>query len=245
MGTTAYTRISQMGFGLAAAGAVAAMAAGFGSRFGLWRFTTGFSILAWSVYGAMAAAVICAVAIVLCWRLSSGRGWAACGLVVALVVAAIPLGWLYTARHVPPIHDITTDTQTPPRFEAVLPLRQGAANATRYGGAAVAEQQHRAYPDIRPLLVRDPPLDVFQHALKVARQLGWEVVAADSGRGRIEATDTTFWFGFKDDIVVRIKPADRGTRVDVRSVSRVGRSDIGTNAARVRTFLADLRRQLG
>lgn len=242
--TTATARVSHFGFALAAASALAAILAGFGARFGLWHFTTGFSILKWSVFAAIGAALVCVIAVVLARRGPRGRGWAVAGLLVSLVIIAIPVSWLYTAKRVPPIHDITTDTQDPPRFQAVLPLRKGAANTTRYGGPPVAAQQHKAYPDIRPLVVHDPPIQVFQQALKAARQLGWEVVAASSKQGRIEATDTTFWFGFKDDIVVRIRPASGGSRVDVRSVSRVGRSDIGTNAARVRRYLASLRKRL-
>jgi uncharacterized protein (DUF1499 family) len=68
----------------------------------------------------------------------------------------------------------------------------------------------------------------------------WEVVAADAAAGRIEATATTPWFGFRDDIVVRIVPADGGSRVDVRSVSRVGKGDLGVNARRIREFLGRL-----
>ena len=242
--TTAYPRISYLGFALAAGSAAAAMLAGFGSRFDLWRFTTGFSVLRWAVYAAIAAAVVSAVGAVLSRRVPRGRGWALAGLLVSLVIIAIPASWLYAAMRVPPIHDITTDTLDPPQFKAVLPLREGAANGTRYGGPAVAEQQRKAYPNIRPLIVHQPPLPVFQQALKTARQLGWEVVAADSEQGRIEATDTTFWFGFKDDIVVRVRSVDGGSRVDVRSLSRVGRSDIGTNAARVRHYLSRLRKRL-
>lgn len=242
--TTSTARISYFGFALAAGSALAAMLAGFGARFDLWHFTTGFLILKWSVYAATGAVLICVVGLVLARRGPQGRAWALAGLLASLVIIAIPVSWLYTAEHVPPIHDISTDTQDPPRFEAVLPLREGAANTTRYGGPAVAAQQHKAYPDIRPLIVHQPPIQVFQQALKVARQLGWEVVAADSKRGRIEATDTTFWFGFKDDVVVRIRPASGGSRVDVRSVSRVGRSDVGTNAARVRRYLTSLRKRL-
>lgn len=241
---TPQTRFSYLAFALAAASAVAAMLAGFGSRFDLWPFTTGFVILRWSVYAAIAAALISIVAVVLARRAPRGRSWAVAGLLVSAVIIAVPLSWLYSAVRVPPIHDITTDTLDPPQFKAVLPLREGAANGTRYGGPGVAEQQHKAYPDIQPLIVHQRPLPVFQQALKTARQLGWEVVAADSKLGRIEAVDTTFWFGFKDDVVVRVRSVDGGSRVDVRSLSRVGRSDVGTNAARVRHYLSSLRKRL-
>ena len=82
-------------------------------------------------------------------------------------------------------------------------------------------------------------------ARHAARELGWEIAAAVSGEGRIEATDQTFWFGFKDDVVVRVRAADGGSRVDVRSVSRVGRSDVGTNARRIRRFLQRVKSKAG
>ena len=88
--------------------------------------------------------------------------------------------------------------------------------------------------------MQSPPDDVFDRSEQVVQGLGWEVVNADRAAGRIEATDTTFWFGFKDDVVVRIRPADNGSRVDLRSVSRVGGGDIGANAARIRAFSSRL-----
>jgi uncharacterized protein (DUF1499 family) len=145
-----------------------------------------------------------------------------------------------TARTVPPIHDITTDTADPPRFVAVVPLRKDALNPIEYGGPEIAAQQQRAYPDLHPVTLPDPPARAFEHALAAARAQGWEIVEAAPAEGRIEATDTTRWFGFKDDVVVRVRMAENGSRLDVRSLSRVGRSDLGKNAARIRAFLRAL-----
>jgi uncharacterized protein (DUF1499 family) len=110
-----------------------------------------------------------------------------------------------------------------------------------YGGDKIATQQRDAYPDVRPLMLSVPPAQAFERALATVREKGWELVAADGTAGRIEATDTTFWYGFKDDVVIRVKPADGGSRVDVRSLSRVGGGDAGTNAKRVRGYLDALR----
>jgi uncharacterized protein (DUF1499 family) len=82
---------------------------------------------------------------------------------------------------------------------------------------------------------------MFKRAEATARAMGWEIVAAEPGEGRIEATDTTMWFGFKDDIVIRIVPEGEGSRLDIRSMSRVGKSDLGKNADRIRKFLAALK----
>jgi uncharacterized protein (DUF1499 family) len=131
--------------------------------------------------------------------------------------------------------------EDPPRFETLLRARAEAPNKADYGGAKVAEQQKRGYPDIAPLISTLAPERAFARALDAARAEGWEIASSDPAKGRIEATATTPWFGFKDDIVVRVRPAQGGSRIDVRSVSRVGGSDIGENAKRVRHYLARLR----
>jgi uncharacterized protein (DUF1499 family) len=118
--------------------------------------------------------------------------------------------------------------------------RQGASNAIEYGGPEIAAQQHQAYPDVRPVTLSDPPARAFERALAAARAQGWEIVAALPAEGRIEATDTTRFFGFKDDIVIRVKAEGAGSRVDVRSLSRVGKSDVGKNASRIRAYLSAL-----
>jgi uncharacterized protein (DUF1499 family) len=142
---------------------------------------------------------------------------------------------------VPRIHDISTDTENPPLFVAVLPLRKDAENTAVYGGKEVADQQRKGYPDIQPLLLGVPPQVAFARALDTAESMGWTLVASNPAEGRIEATDRTLWYGFKDDIVIRVAPSGSGSRVDVRSVSRVGRSDIGINAQRIRQFIAKLK----
>ena len=222
--------------------AVAAMAmAGLGSRWGWWHFSTGFAILRWAGYAALAAALVTLVAS-LAIR-GSGRRRAillAAGLaIVAVATVAVPWQWRRTARTVPRIHDITTDTENPPEFVA-LRERPGAVNPVEYGGPEVAAQQRAGYPDIAPVTLNVTPSEAVARAAATARDLGWEVVAVDTSGGRVEATDRTLWFGFYDDVVVRVTPAGGGSRVDVRSLSRVGGSDVGTNARRIRTFIERL-----
>ena len=155
--------------------------------------------------------------------------------VLTLIVLAVPAWTLVQGAGAPPMHDITTDTEDPPRFDAVVPLRGDGSNPLKYS-SELADVQRRAYPDIRPLLLPGAPDEVFDRSEEVVRELGWEIVSTDRQSGRIEATDVTFWFGFKDDVIVRIRPVDGGTRVDLRSVSRVGGGDVGANAARIRSF---------
>jgi uncharacterized protein (DUF1499 family) len=221
--------------GLAALAAV--LMAGPGSRMGWWSFRTGLSvILQWAAYSGLAAGVLALIALALGGR----RGLAALALVASIAAVLPPFQFRRMARSVPPIHDITTDTENPPPFVAVAERRQGASNPIEYGGSEIAAQQRAAYPDLRPLTLADPPARAYERALEAARGQGWEIVAAVPAEGRIEATDTTRWFGFKDDVVVRVKPEGAGSRIDVRSLSRVGKSDVGKNASRVRTYLRAL-----
>ncbi|HET8624976.1 MAG TPA: DUF1499 domain-containing protein [Gemmatimonadales bacterium] len=214
---------------------------GIGARAGLWTFRTGFSLMRWGAYLALAAAAFALVQLLVArWR--GPRPWPLLlALALGVMVAGIPWSWQRRAGEVPPIHDITTDTDDPPEFVAVLPLRADAPNPAAYGGPEIAAQQREAYPDLRSLVLPTlSPTDAFQRSLDAARAEGWEIVAADSAAGRIEATATTGWFGFKDDVVVRIRPEGSGSVIAVRSVSRVGRSDVGTNARRIRAYLRRL-----
>jgi uncharacterized protein (DUF1499 family) len=217
--------------------AAALLASGQGVRFDAWSYQTGLGIMRATKWPGLAAAALAAIA--LAWPLSrSGRVEIALfALVIGLGVSYVPFEFQRRAQSVPRIHDITTDTENPPQFVAVLPLRAGAPNTAAYGGREIAEQQRKGYPDLVPLELGVPPSAAFTRVRDAAEGMGWRIVAADAAAGRLEATDSTLWFGFKDDIVVRIAPQGSGSRIDVRSVSRVGRSDLGTNARRVQDFL--------
>lgn len=170
-------------------------------------------------------------------RPRSGR-WRLAGLALLLnaLVAGPPLLLYRQAQTLPRIHDVSTDTVDPPRFVAVLPLRVKARNGIDYAPATAAEQK-RGYPDLAPLVLAEPPTQVFARVERAARAMGWHIVAAVPDEGRLEATETTLPFGFKDDVVVRVRAAGAGSVVDVRSLSRVGGSDFGVNARRVRSYL--------
>jgi uncharacterized protein (DUF1499 family) len=239
--------IATAGLVLATVAGLALLLAGPGHRFGWWSLGTGFGMMRFAAYGGIAAAAVAAAALILAPVRGQRRGMfrALAGLAIGLITVGVPAYYLHTARSVPPIHDISTDTEDPPAFETILPLRAQAPNPASYGGPAVAAQQQDAYPDIAPA---DYPVGTeaaFEAALAAARDLGWTVVAMDEAAGRIEAIDRTFWFGFIDDIVIRVRPTDAGSRIDVRSTSRVGVSDMGKNAARVRAYLAALEDQIG
>jgi len=225
---------------LAALGGFLLILAGLGTRIGLWSFGTGFTVLRWAAYVGIAAVLLALLFLLILRPRGTVLASLAGALLIGAITFAVPWQQLRTARSVPPIHDITTDLGNPPEFVAVLPLRADAPNSTVYEGEEIAAQQRAAYPDIAPLFFETSTSAVFTQALDAARAMGWEIVAADSTAGRIEATATTRWFGFKDDVVVRITPDGSRTRVDVRSLSRVGGSDVGANAARIRKYMARL-----
>lgn len=221
--------------------AFAALAlSGIGVRQGWWTVRLGFQILEWSAYGGLAAAA-CAVIIMVIPKLRIGTVMVlVLSIVIGLLTGYVPWQERQQARALPKIHDISTDLTNPPLFVKILPLRASAPNPATYGGLEVAAAQKTGYPDIQPRDFTLAPTAAFASAITAAKSMGWEIVDADASKGVIEATATTLWFGFKDDVVIRITPTAAGSRVDMRSVSRVGRSDVGANAARIRKFFAKL-----
>jgi uncharacterized protein (DUF1499 family) len=212
-----------------------------GYRLGWWSLGNGFALLRSATYGCVAAALL-ALAHLSAFAQSRRAVWmASLALLVGVAGASVPGYYWYQGKNSPVMNDVSTDTANPPRFVAAVPLREDARNSVEYGGAAVAALQKQHYPDIGPVLLNVPPPEAFARALAAAHAMGWAIIAEVPGELRIEATDTTLLFGFKDDIVVRVTPADSGSRVDVRSLSRVGRGDFGTNARRVQRYIEELR----
>ncbi len=232
--------VSCLGLTLSVIGLLSLGASGLGYRWGWWEYKTGISLVKYAGFISVAAVVVCLVGLAL-WHwevVTQGKNEALIGLVIGGCILGLTLKWKHNLDSVPYIHDITTDTEHPPIFVAVLPLRAGAENSAEYGGPELARQQQDAYPDLKPGSVSSPPEAAFPRALQAAKDMGWKIVDSDPKSLRIEATDTTWWFGFKDDVVVRLTPSPTGSRIDVRSVSRVGKSDVGTNARRINAYLA-------
>lgn len=232
-----------VGLLVSAASAIFSVTAGAGTRFDVWDFRTGLSLISLSARIGISGAIIYLIGIVLLLFVKNkkrGFLYGIFGLIIGLVFAGGPWNMRQMARKVPAIHDITTDMVNPPQFIAALPLRENAINSTVYKGENVAELQKKAYPDIKPLFLSIPADQVFDKALTVAAKMDWSITAANREENRIEAVATTLWMGFKDDIVIRISTNESGTRLDIRSESRVGKSDLGTNAQRIRKFLSEM-----
>lgn len=218
---------------VAVIGASAAALIIFGARLGLWEPITGFGLYrTWFNRLAMIVAAVGVVALVI-QLLRKDKGQAILSGIAALVGVAMLSPMISSTINPPvrgaPINDITTDTANPLAFLV-------SETPKPYAGAELAETQARAYPDIAPLITDLDADAAFARALDVANGMGWEIVAEDAEDHRFEAIARTSVFYFEDDVVVVITPQDEGSRVDMRSVSRVGRSDQGVNAARIRAY---------
>lgn len=238
--------------------------AALGARFGVfgWQFGLGTMIVQWGprlIIGVLGAAVLILIATLV---KTPRKGWRFALIAVLIPAAALGyLGWVRgQSEDIPPIHDISTRPADPPAFSPEL-LAQRALTPDvnpvvdlmtpirlleKYQGPRFADMADQslgqvaaeAYPDITPLTTTATPAVTFAAALAEAEAQGWDVVSQNAEAGILSATATTFWFGFKDDIAVRVRAEGAGSVVDVRSTSRVGLSDLGANAARIEAYLA-------
>lgn len=240
------TRLAWGGLFLALAALLLVAASALGHRAGLWSFTSGFAVLGVAALAGLAALVVSVIAVVRMWphQPRPPLRVAALGGVLGAMVVGLPANQLHLGMTLPRIHDITTDTVDPPAFVAILPLRADAPNPAGYAGEAVARQQLASYPHIVPHFYTANRHVVFNEAVEIVRRRGWVLVASEPEAGRIEASVVSRWFGFVDDVAIRVAETPQGTRVDLRSKSRVGLGDLGANAKRVEAFLADLDTQI-
>ena len=203
-------------------------------RLGL-HYTIGLPVFALSSVIALLVILALGIAMLLP-RYRPERGRALLWMLPALPPLLIFLAVVGTARQYPPIHDITTNTEDPPPFDSGIYYRGDDANPVDIK-PEVIEIQKEHYPDLHTVRTSMNPEEAFERASEVAESLHWEIYNSDPANGRIEALYKSFWFGFKDDIVIRIRETESGSEVDLRSVSRVGVGDLGANAARIRAFV--------
>jgi uncharacterized protein (DUF1499 family) len=239
---------ARLGFWLGIAALVLLAAGPLGWRTGLMHYRVGLIYLMPAAALAAAAAVIVSLVSFGWWRSLARRRrvLAAIGLVLGAAVLSAPLQAYLRRGTAPSIHDITTDTANPPAFVAALPARAAENGSPVAYSADTARQQRAAFPDIAPVVTALPPADAFKRALETARGMpGWTIVSSDATQGRIEAYQQSLFYGFTDDVVIRVAVDGSGSRIDMRSVSRQGRGDFGVNAKRVRAYLAALKQRLG
>ncbi len=213
---------------------------GFGTRWGWWHYTMGFDIMRWTaIFGAFML-VMTTYAFFRVKNMKSRRGTplAALGLCISVVLVAVPTGLHVASGIFPAIHDVSTDTENPPEFVDVTSLRSDADRTPEYGVRETAAIQHEHYPEINSFTMNQSYNRAFELALQAAGDMrGWEVISYDRAEGRIEATDRTVWFGFEDDVVVRVQEKNGITLIDVRSKARVERKNPGIHARRINRYL--------
>ncbi len=208
------------------------------TRFQLAPFRVAFGSFGLALLGASVVGFAAALVLIWSWfkPARQHRAYAGVSAVIGVVPVLAVLSMVGPGRlGSPPIHDITTDTHNPPQFVAARRERGEGENSLDYS-QGVASIQERAYPNIKPLLSHRDYIEAYKHSLAMVKKLGWRVLREDMEAGIIEAVDTSSVFGFKDDVVIRVSVDGEGSRVDMRSVSRVGVSDLGANAARIARF---------
>jgi hypothetical protein len=238
---------------LSIGGVLAALVAAVGSGMDVWHFRTGFAVLRYAFYAAVAGGLLALLLIVvgLVRRRRAGK-LNLVSLVVALLFSAYLLQLVATARSVPGIHDTSTNLDELPAFRTLTVRPDNLEKVPDEGRPELARLDpenrwkalHRqAYGDLRTLRVPTSVPQTVDRAASLAEDRGWTVATVDRNAGIVEATATSLFFRFKDDVVIRVRPDPQrpgGSLVDMRSISRVGGSDVGMNAKRIRGFLADL-----
>lgn len=241
IGKSRPSRLASMVLGISILAGLVVLVMLFGASMGLWEPIDGFRYyrgwyknIGYTVCGLSVLSLIYLMA----KKKLTGKKKAVLSLLIGLAIL-----WPMISSMVgesvsyPPIHDITTDIVNPPQFITLTDDREGARNTLVYGGPEIAAQQIEAFPDIQPIMSALSADEAYAKALAVGEAMGWEIIGADPATHRFEGTARTPYFKFVDDTVVVVSEMPAGSRIDVRSVSRIGRGDIGVNALRIREFI--------
>ena len=213
-------------------------------KYGIVDLGTAFTGFKFGVFAGIAALILLVLQVIF-KRKTVTLGSTVIALLLSAIAIAMPLSMMNKGKSVPPIHDISTDLINPPKFDAIAPLRADAPNPVEYAGEATAKQQRDAYPDLKTLSYAQSQSELVKATEQAVNNLGWDLVNSDVDKGIVEATDSTMWFGFKDDVVVRVTDNGNERLLDIRSKSRVGGSDLGKNSERIHDFINELDKVLG
>ncbi|MBM3568501.1 MAG: DUF1499 domain-containing protein [Alphaproteobacteria bacterium] len=229
---------------VAAVAAAMVAAAGPAYRFGLISLQAAFAEMRSGAYGAAGGGAVALIVAAVAYLRGVTRAALIAAIAAAIAGPTFYLPWQFgqRAQAVPPIHDISTDLDDPPPWVALRAAREASRNGAGLPDADTRERQRKGYPELGPVHLAVSPERAFGTAESAARAMGWSIADSSSADGRIEAGAVTIWFGFTDDIVIRVRAEGDGSRVDIRSASRIGRSDLGANAARIRAYRERLER---
>lgn len=222
-------------------GALTVILSGYGYQWGWWHFSFGFTIIPWGTGAAILGGLIAAIGLFRLTEKTTNFIRAGSLSIFFALAALVNIGYWYNEvqQGYPPIHDITTDVEDPPAFDAIAPLRADAPNPVEYAGEETAETQQSFYPDLETITTPMSYEEAYDRALEAAREMPWELVDENKAEGRIEAYEKLAWFGFIDDVVIRVDTTASGSKIDIRSKSRIGRGDLGVNAKRIRAYIEE------
>lgn len=232
------TAFISLGAAISILGALTVLLSGYGYQWNWWSFRLGFQMIPWGTGAAVAGGISAAVGFFRYAGKENKYKIAGIAAIFLAVIAIANIGYWYNEvqQGYPPIHDITTDTNNPPAFVAIVPLRKDAPNPVAYPGEETAKAQNEFYDGLEPLAVSTNYDIAYDRALETAREMPWKIVGENREEGRIEAYQKLAWFGFIDDVVIRVDTTDTGSIIDVRSKSRIGRGDLGVNAKRIKAY---------
>jgi uncharacterized protein (DUF1499 family) len=218
-------------------------------RFGNLATPAALNLLMVSIGGLVLAIVVAVIALIRIWfggQLGASQAFA--GIAIALIGLALPLWYLSHAMLLPRLTDIETTPEQPLQFKQLAALRPTDANRIEDPDSAIAQLQRAAYPDIRPMELERSATETFDIVHEAVKRIGWTIVLSEppgeEDSGRIEATDRTLLMGFADDVAIRVTGDDTRAFIDVRSVSRYGLHDLGTNAERIRSLFTEVKAAL-
>lgn len=241
MKTTTASRLITWGTIISVLGALTVLLSGYGYQWGWWHFSLGFSMIPWGTGAAVLGGIIAAVGFFkVSDRSQKQTIMGSLGIVLA-IIALLNIGYWYleVQKGYPPIHDISTNTVNPPEFEAIVPLRADAPNPPEYIRGETPAAQEAFYGDIEPIETSLNYDEAYDRALETTREMPWTLVDENQEEGRIEAYHKLAWFGFIDDVVIRVDTTETGSIIDIRSKSRIGRGDLGVNAKRIRAYVEE------
>lgn len=232
-----HSKRSKISIFFGATGLVLLPLGALGTKFGLWNHSIGIIMV---MLAFLSSLVPVSLFLGFGWHpgYRSERPALLAGMAMGLVPLLLAIYLFGTSGDAPIIHDVSTDTSRPPEFQTIVDLREANHNSLQWS-EEVAVQQRLAYPEITSIESSLSAEQAFDRSLQLASELGWEIVDSDSRDNYIEAVSTTYWFGFKDDVVIRIEATSTGSVIDLRSVSRVGQGDLGTNAKRIGMFITE------
>jgi len=232
------TKLLYVGLITTIIGSLSVFFAGYGYQLDWWSFRGGFKIIPWGTGSAVLGGVITTLGFfILKNRTRIQIGIGLLGILIS-ATALFNLGYWYneTKKGYPPIHDITTDTDNPPSFVVIKELRKDAPNPAAYQGQKIANTQNSFYSGLETIELNADFDQAFDLALENVKKMPWTIVAEDRNEGRIEAYHKLAWFGFIDDVVIRVDSSSNKSLIDIRSKSRIGRGDLGVNAKRIRKY---------